>query len=148
MKKLILFIILALIMAYSIFFISSKYRHTNIPKLTIIYNGKNLNVAQGSYYWKAGFKIKEFTVNNYADIINNLKEKKDVINNGKLELHFDYQPEIITLSGGYPQNSEPTIKNNIINISQEEGTQIYFINCKWKEGTVTYVVVVQIKTTQ
>ena len=68
-----------------------------------------------------------------------------MINNGQLELHFDYQPEIITLSGGYIQNAEPTIKNNIINISQGEGTQIYFIDCKWKEGTVTYVVVVQIK---
>ncbi len=145
MKKLILFIILALIMVSNIFFISSKYRHTSIPKLTVIYKGKNLNVAQGSYYWKAGFKTKKFTVNNYADIINNLNGKKDVINNGQLELHFDYQPEIITLSGGYTQNAEPTIKNNIINISQGEGTQIYFIDCKWREGTVTYVVVVQIK---
>ncbi|KYH34538.1 hypothetical protein CLTEP_14660 [Clostridium tepidiprofundi DSM 19306] len=144
-KKKIFIITLFIIVISFLLFIKFMYKHPEIPKLTVTYKEKSLKVGQGSYTWRNGFKTKEFIVDNYANIIVELMPYSNVSSNSNLQLHFNYQPENITLTGGYTSDNSPTIKNNIITIPEKEGTQIYFLDCKWKEGNVTYVIAIHVR---
>ncbi|MCY6354128.1 hypothetical protein [Clostridium sp. ZS2-4] len=116
-----------------------------IPKLDITYNGNNIEVGQGHYRWKSRGKLKEFTIDSYASVISKLLPGTIVAPNGQLKLNFDYEPESITLGGGVKTSEHgKVIKDNIINISQH-GTGLYFLDCKWQEGTVTYIIFVNVQ---
>jgi len=117
----------------------------DVPKLDVIYDGNKLKVGQGSYTWKSRFKEKDFSVDSYAEVIGRSYPLTKVAPNSNLELIWDYQPDNITISGGYRKNHAPVLRNNIIKIPDDSGTQIYFVKGEWKEGTVTYVIVVQIE---
>jgi hypothetical protein len=143
-KKLLITLGLA-IMIIGLFFLVYVNGRKDVPKLTVTYNGNNIEVGQGSYRWKSRGKLKEFTVDNYAGVISKLLPAESVAPNSSLELKFDYQPQTIKIDGGYKEDTAPTIKNNIINIPGKSGGGIYFLECEWQEGTVTYLVVVQIQ---
>ncbi|MFD3158745.1 hypothetical protein ACFIJ5_18195 (plasmid) [Haloimpatiens sp. FM7330] len=114
----------------------------DIPKLTVTYNGKNVEVGQGPYKWKSRGKLKEYTLDTYSKVLCKLLPEIKVSPNGQLKLHFDYQPKSITLSGSSETDGK-VIKNNVINIA-DYNTGIYFLDCKWKEGLVIYVIYVDI----
>lgn len=87
---------------------------------------------------------KFYTVDSYAKVISKLLPGTSVSPNSKLDLKFDYEPKSIKISSDYSEYNAPAIKNNIINIAGKSGTQIYFLDCEWQEGTETFVVVVNI----
>lgn len=142
-KLLSIFILAAIVISLS--FVLNVNGRKDIPKLTVTYNGNNIEVGQGSYRWKSIGKLKEFTVDSYAGVLVKLYPGVPVAPNSKLELNFDYEPKNIKISGGYKAANAPTIKDNIINIPAEGGRQAYFLNCEWEEGSVTYLIVVQIQ---
>ncbi|MCY6960244.1 hypothetical protein [Clostridium brassicae] len=72
----------------------------DIPKLTVTYNGKNVEVGQGPYKWKSRGKLKEYTLDSYTTVLAKLLPGMKVPPNEQLKLSFDYQPESITLDGG------------------------------------------------
>ncbi|KEI00849.1 hypothetical protein IRP63_04525 [Clostridium botulinum] len=123
----------------SIIYVSGRKQ---VPKLTVTYNGLNVPVGQGPYRWKSRGKLKMHEIDSYADVLSKLSPIMKVPPDGKLKLKFDYQPETITLDGEN-NNDGKMIKDNVINIS-EYGTGLYFLECKWKEGNVTYLIYVDI----
>lgn len=124
------------------------YINTNkdVPRLEVYYKGTELEVGQGSYRWKTHFKEKVFTVDSNADVVSNLLPGMSVAPNSKLEMNFSQQPKYINIRGGYSLDNAPTIIENVINIPEKKGTQIYFLDCEWKEGTVTYIIVIQVQS--
>ncbi|WMJ82247.1 hypothetical protein RBU49_08365 [Clostridium sp. MB40-C1] len=114
----------------------------DIPKLTVTYNGKNVEVGQGPYKWKSRGKLKEHTLDSYTTVLVKLSPGMKVPPNGQLKLSFDYQPETITLRGGNKSDGK-IIKDNVINIS-DYGTGGYILDCRWKEGKVIYMIYVDI----
>lgn len=142
-KKLIT--IAVLIIFTGLFYITYLSMRKDVPKLDVTYNGAKVEVGQGSYKWKTNFKNKIYTVDSYAKVMSKLLPGTSVSPNSKLELKFDYQPHSIKLRGGYKEDNAPAIKDNIINIPEKSGTQIYFIDCEWQEGTETFIVPVNIQ---
>lgn len=112
----------------------------DIPKLLVTYNAKNIEVKQGSYKWKSRGKLKEHALDSYTKVLDSLLPGMKVSPKGQLKLNFDYEPETITLSGGNNANGQ-ILKDNLINIS-DYNTGLYFLDCKWKEGNVTYIIYV------
>lgn len=135
---------MALLIVISLLFVSYKYTYKNLPKLTVTYNGKPLTVGQGSYNWKSKGKTKVYTVDSYAKVINTLIPPTNVNANSQLKLEFDYQPTSIVLSGGASSNDTNRVEKNTINISNENGLKVYFLDCTWKEGTITYIIAVKV----
>ncbi|AEB77667.1 hypothetical protein ADU80_09570 [Clostridium botulinum] len=114
----------------------------DVPKLTVSYNEKNIQIGQGGYRWKSRGKFKEHSIDSYASILSKLSPGMKVSPNGQLKLNFDYQPKTITLGGGNTTDGK-VINDNVINIS-DYGTGVYFLDCTWEEGNVTYVIYVDI----
>lgn len=144
-KKKLLITLISIIMLIGLVFVIYINERKDVPKLTVTYNGNSIEVGQGSYKWKSKGKLKTFTVDSYAGVLGKLYPGVRVAPNSKLELNFDYQPKTIKISGGYKIDNAPTIKNNIINIPAKREEQIYFLNCKWQEGVVTYLILVRIQ---
>lgn len=144
-KKFFLLTLIVVSILLTLSLVAYENGRKGIPKLNVTYNGNKLNVGKGSYRWKSNGKESIFTVKSYASVISKFLPGARITPNSNLELMFDYEPETITITGGYTEDNAPVIKNNIINIPKKSGTQIYFLDCKWKEGTVTYVVVVEIQ---
>lgn len=142
-KKLIT--IAVLIIFSGLFYITYLSMRKDVPKLDVIYNGVKVEVGQGSYKWKTNFKNKIYTVDSYAKIISKLLPGINVSPNSKLDLKFDYEPKSMKIIGGYKGDNAPVVKDNIINLPEKSGTQIYFIDCEWQEGTETFIVVVNIQ---
>jgi hypothetical protein len=142
-KKLIT--IAVLIIFTGLFYITYSSMRKDVPKLDVTYYGSKVEIGQGSYKWKTNFKNKIYTVDSYAKVISKLLPGTSVSPNSKLDLKFDYEPKSIKIIGGYSEYNAPAIKNNIINIPEKSGTQIYFIDCEWQEGTETFIVVVNIQ---
>jgi len=140
---LLILIIVSILLTLSL--VAYENGRKGIPKLDVTYKGNKLNVGQGSYRWKSNGKESIFTVKSYSSVIAKRLPGAKIVPNSNLALMFDYQPENITITGGYTEDNAPVIKNNIINIPKKSGTQLYFLDCKWKEGTVTYVIVVEIQ---
>ncbi|MCY6356060.1 hypothetical protein [Clostridium sp. ZS2-4] len=144
-KKNFLITVILVIILIGLLVVAYTNGRKDVPKLDVTYNGNNIEVGQGPYIWKSRGKVKEFTINSYASVISKLLPGMRVAPNGQLKLNFDYQPETITLSGvGTISSYEKVIKDNIINIS-EYGTGLYFLDCKWQEGTVTYIIFVNVQ---
>ncbi len=145
-KQGILFIAIIFVLGISLFTSFSNTQYSDIPTLEVTYQGEQINVGQGSYRWKSRGEEKYFTVESYANVITKLIPAANIKNNSQLQLQFDYQPETITISNGTTVNDIKITKDNYINILKEEnGMQVYFIEGRWKEGTATYVVVVQVQ---
>lgn len=142
----LLFLIFILIIAGAVVLVFTNYNTKELPKLTITYNGKEIKSIKGSYLWKRGFKNEVHVVDSYAKIINQLRPGEQVMPDGELEINFDYQPKTIILTSSY--NSERKIlENNYIKLPTNiKGPMVYFLDCYWKEGVITYVVVVELKS--
>lgn len=137
--------IAVLIIFTGLFYITYLSMRKNVPKLYVTYNGDKVEIGQGSYKWKTNFKNKIYTVDSYAKVISKLLPGINVLPNSKLDLKFDYEPKSMKIIGEYNEDNTPVVKDNIINIPAKSGTQIYFIDCEWQEGTETFIVVVNIQ---
>jgi hypothetical protein len=144
-KKIFLSCLAFVILLIAIFIVAFINGRKDVPKLSVTYNGTKIEVGQGPYSWNSRGKLKEFAVDSYGSVISTLLNRGKVEPNGQLQLIFDYQPETITLDGGVNVSDYgKVLKGNIINLS-EYRTGLYFLDCKWQEGTVTFIVFVDIQ---
>jgi hypothetical protein len=144
-KKIVLSSLTFVIMLIGIFVVAYTNGRKDVPKLSVTYNGTNIEVGQGPYSWNSRGKLKEFAIDSYGSVVSNLLPGAKVAPSGQLQLNFDYQPETITLGAGVKASDYgKVLKSNVINIS-EYGTGLYFLDCKYQEGTVTFIVFVNIQ---
>ena len=118
------------------------------PELTLTVADIDIPMVQGSGCWP--LKNGEVLCHDTLAPPELLKSQTPVVvpSGSKVNLHFSYAPLSISASqwmNGTPVKQDLTDHNTTLRLPTEQGTYIYDIFAKWKEGDVSYAFTVQVQ---
>ncbi|RDI42227.1 hypothetical protein [Falsibacillus pallidus] len=121
--------------------------NTEPPKPTITVDGKNAEVAQGSYCWKGLFSGSCADMISPLDMAKNLK--LTIAKPGsKVKVEFRKKP-INDIGGSQwvsgKDTKEVIFNGNTFTVPDEKGNYAYIVYAMWKQGTGSFVFTIEVK---
>jgi hypothetical protein len=121
------------------------------PTPTITAGNNKIAVAQGSYCWNGLYSGKCVDMAAPPEIIK-IKDLKPVVVSpeNQLKIKFTNEPNKNTLGANRWISNDDSetvqIKNNVITAPKEKGIYVYDIFARWKNGSSSYVFVIEVQT--
>jgi hypothetical protein len=115
---------------------------------SILIDGKEYQMAKGGYRWerKQGLKTQVVTTDHASPY--QMAEHIKAISltpNEKIKISIEENPEIsVYLVNVNGREKEIKLVEHLITAPSEKGMYIYEVEAKWKNGTVSYVFVIEI----
>ncbi|MGD2196961.1 hypothetical protein [Lysinibacillus fusiformis] len=146
MKRVLIFLLTVVVLVGGIYFVCNL----KPPKPTITIENNIVEVAQGSYCWGGLFNVQCVDKISPPNIIKHEKLKPVVVSPGaELTIEFNRKPLKNTLSATiwFNKNEMENVQfnDNVLIVPKEKGVYIYSVSAHWKNGSSSYVFVIEVK---
>ncbi|MEH7347084.1 hypothetical protein V7122_24935 [Bacillus sp. JJ1532] len=149
MNKFLITLLVLVVLATGIYFVIGLF-NSNLPKLTITFGEKKLEVERGSYCWDGLLNSICADTISPPMLVEHHKIKPVIVSTGsELKIEFKIEPKENTLGvNRWLSNSEVenvSLSNNILTVPKEKGVYIYDVHAGWDKGSSSYAFVIEVK---